>query len=322
MVGADGSASGGAALRWAVREAVARGVPLTVVHAWVQTWNDPSRHLHAQEPAAGHAVTVGEGDDVEPHQAATGPAGADAEFARRLAFVRSLVEDAVDAVDGLDGLEVVPRQVHGWPAPALLQVARETDAAMVVVGRTGAGRLGRLILGSVSASVVQDATLPVTVVPGDGDDPAAPPAARRVVVGVDGSTASVAALREGARVVAHAGGVLEAVVCWQLTTTARPPEGHGWVPPVDDFADWARTRLEATIARAADEGPGLAVPADDVVREVRHARPAAGLAEVCRGADRVVVGDRGTGGLERLVLGSVSRQLLEAAPCPVTVVRA
>ncbi|MGC5167458.1 universal stress protein [Luteimicrobium sp. DT211] len=303
VVGVDGSAQSDGALDWALREAARRDTTLVAVHAWVQSWDDGARGVH--------------------------PDGAEELFAARQTYVRSLLDAAVQR--GRDAGHVVgdpdrvtARQVHGWPAEVLLALGTETDAEMLVVGRSGLGRFGRFLLGSVSSSVVQHAHVPVTVVAHEGAPVPLPepPAGGttddgpRVVVGVDGSDVSLAALREAAAAAERVGGVLEPVYCWQITTISPLPEAWGWVPPVDDYDRWAHTRLAETVRDAR-----LDLPADRVRPVVVHAPPAPGLLGVAAGAERLVVGARGLGGFERLVLGSVSRQVLEAAPCPVTVVR-
>jgi nucleotide-binding universal stress UspA family protein len=296
VVGVDGSTQAERALDWALAEAARRGVALTVVHAWVQTWDDP----------------------VGPVPVRSHPDDSEATFAAKQTYVTSLADIAVErAGDGPLPTEVVARQVHGWPAEVLLHVADQLDADMVVVGRSGLGRFGRFLLGSVSSSVVQHASVPVTVVAHEeAPVPVSPEARPRVVVGVDGSEHSIAALREAVADVRRLDGVLDVVYAWQITTISPLPSAVGWVPPVDDYEAWAASRLHEAVA-AAD----LDLPADRVHESVVHASPSQGVLDACVGADRVVVGSRGLGGFERLVLGSVSRQVLEAAPCPVTVVR-
>lgn len=300
VVGIDGSQDAERALAWALAEARRRSTTVTAVHAWVRTWDDP-----ASSPARGH---VGEAEGT---------------FEVKQAYAQSILDAAVERDDG-PAVRATARQVHGWPAETLLAVADETDAEMVVVGRSGLGRFGRFLLGSVSSSVVQHATRPVTVVPHDTADPGAAAdgvpgdaGAPRVVVGVDGSPASIVALREAAHVARLVDAVVDAVYSWQITTISPLPTAVGWVPPVDEYEEWATATLRDTVA-AAD----LDLPAERVRQVVVHASPSRGVLATAAGAERVVVGSRGLGGFERLVLGSVSRQVLEAAPCPVTVVRA
>jgi len=312
VVGVDGSAQADLALEWALREAARRDTTLVAVYSWVQSWDDGTRGVH--------------------------PDGPEEVFAAKQTYVQSLLDAAVqrsrDAghVVG-DPERVTARQVHGWPAEVLLELGKELDVEMVVVGRSGLGRFGRFLLGSVSSSVVQHAHVPVTVVAHEGapvpapetrgatgetaDDGAADEdAAPRVVVGVDGSDLSIGALREGAAAAERLGGVLQPVYCWQLTTISPLPEAWGWIPPIEDYDAWAHTKLLDTVRDAH-----LDLPAERVRPLVVHAPPSPGLLGVAEGAERLVVGARGLGGFERLVLGSVSRQVLEAAPCPVTVVR-
>ena len=59
--------------------------------------------------------------------------------------------------------------VDGAPADALLQVAADVDAAMIVVGRRGLGGFTRLLLGSVSYRVIQQSPIPVVVIPPAGE---------------------------------------------------------------------------------------------------------------------------------------------------------
>jgi nucleotide-binding universal stress UspA family protein len=302
VVGVDGSTQSEHALDWALREAALRGVPLVAVHAWVRTWDDPT----GQMPVRSHP------DDLE------------GTITAKQTYVQSLVDGALEragssAAAGTRAPGVTARQVHGWPGDALLTVAEHESADLVVIGRSGLGRFGRFMLGSVSSSVVQHATLPVTVVTDgaesqDTRDSSGPP---RVVVGVDGSDASVAALREAAAVARRLDGMLDAVHAWEITTISPLPASVGWVPPLDDYEDWAHAQLHDAVATV-----NLGLAADRVRETVVHAPPTRGLLEASAGAERLVVGNRGRGGFERLVLGSVSRQVLESAPCPVTVVRA
>jgi nucleotide-binding universal stress UspA family protein len=286
VVGVDGSQWSDEALDWALHEAAARRTRLTAVTAW-----DPARH---------------EGRDD------TGDEDARAE--RRRTTVAGWV-DAARARTGLgpEAVETVAAEVRGRASTSLLALAEreEARADLLVVGRCGRGRLSRAVLGSVSSAVVQHATVPVTVVRGSRTDPAAP-----VVVGVDGSSSSVHALRHGADVARRTGAALEALFCWQIVSLAPLPDSWGWAPPLDDYAAFAATRLDAAI-----EAAGVGLPADRVVRTVRHVLAAKGVIEASSHAGRLVLGHRGVGGFDRLLLGSVSRHAVEYAHCPVTVVR-
>jgi nucleotide-binding universal stress UspA family protein len=132
----------------------------------------------------------------------------------------------------------------------------------------------------------------------------------RIVVGVDGSPASVDALRWAAQQAALTGASLETVTSWSYPTT------YGF--PVIANVDWeqgARAVLEQAITDALGEaGP-------PVRRRVVEGHPAQVLARAAEGADLLVVGSRGHGGFAGLLLGSVSEHVVAHAPCPVVVVR-
>lgn len=290
VVGVDGSVRSQEALDWALVEASSRGVPLTAVLAWEPSWQDGPR---PSEPS---------------------------DFSHLADLRQDQVLTLLDEARHRTGVDVVAHaeQVQGSAAAALL--ARAESSEMLVVGSRGLGRLGRLVLGSVSSAVVQGATsVPVTVVKpaedaetpaDDADGPA------RVVVGVDGSWTAVHAVRHALEVAHRTGAVLEPVFCWQIVSLAPLPDSWGWTPPIDDYEKFAGDQLDRAL-----EAAGVDLPDDRIRRTVRHAAPAKGLIEAAQGAERLVVGNRGTGGFDRLLLGSVSRQALEYAACPVTVVR-
>ncbi|MCX4744144.1 universal stress protein [Kitasatospora sp. NBC_01287] len=136
----------------------------------------------------------------------------------------------------------------------------------------------------------------------------------RVVVGVDGSPSSRAALRWA---VGHArllGGVVEVVGVVEL------PVNFGWsAPVVDTTFDEDVTRRRFTEELDAVLGAGERPVA---VRELLvRGDPVEALLEAGRGAEVLVVGSRGHGSVARALLGSVSTEVARQAPCPVVIVR-
>lgn len=304
VVGIDGSENSDLALTWAAREALLRGLPLEVVLAWDASWMTSSEGIMA----------IMDVDEAFTRLGALAATHVDESVAR--------LEARAD-VPGLEQLEIIRTPVRGPVVPTVITAA--DGAAELVVGRRGTGRLGRLFMGSVSAGIVRQAHLPVTIIPDPGRaevqrtaalDGAEPDDTPRVVVGVDGSAPAAQALRFAAEVARLRDLPLHVVACWQLATTGPLPETFGWAPPLDDYAAHTGDLLERSIVDS-----GISVPDDRLVRHVVRASPGRGLLRAAAGASQLVLGSRGLGGFERLMLGSVSSQLIEHAPCPVTVVR-
>jgi nucleotide-binding universal stress UspA family protein len=134
---------------------------------------------------------------------------------------------------------------------------------------------------------------------------------RKIVVGLDGSQRSIAALRRAAELAQALGARIELVAVWQYPSIA----GGGY--PVDAvlFESWARDSI--TEAKGQVWG---AAPPEGLTALVRSGSPARILIEESRGADMLVVGSRGHGGFAGLMLGSVSMAVAEHAKCPVLVV--
>ena len=132
-----------------------------------------------------------------------------------------------------------------------------------------------------------------------------------VVVGIDGSPNSVAALRWAFRYAVATKARLKAVAA------SNPHMGFGFAPiSIGDFEREAHHTLDRAIKRALGDHP--AVP---IETEAMHQDAVAALLEASNGADLLVVGDRGVGGFAGLLLGSVSRRCVRQAHCSVVVVR-
>ena len=193
----------------------------------------------------------------------------------------------------------------GDPTDVVLRTLRPDD--MAVLGSHSHGPVTRALLGSVSREVAAHARVPVLVVrPGsrtDGD---------HVLVGVDGSPTSVAAVRIAAEEADRTGLPLTAVLVVPLvvglTGVVRSPDD----PALRD----ADAVLHGSLAGLREDHPGLTVSA-----EVVHGAVVSVLLERAGRARLVVVGSRGRGALRAAVRGSVGRGLLEHARCPVLVAR-
>ena len=142
---------------------------------------------------------------------------------------------------------------------------------------------------------------------------------QRIVVGVDGSRASLEALRWAvAQARAHGGGDVRAVLVWEIPysglATSMTPEPYG-LPEPAVYEQQARQRLGSAVEAVGDTSPV------QVHAELREGQPAAVLAELSRDADLVVVASRGHGGFAALLLGSVSAQVVRHSHCSVVVIR-
>ncbi|KUN80526.1 hypothetical protein AQJ66_25590 [Streptomyces bungoensis] len=137
-------------------------------------------------------------------------------------------------------------------------------------------------------------------------------AAPRIVVGVDGSEPSEAALRWAVGQAGLIGAVVEAVLAWEYPRWY----GMGVVVSGFDFESNAATVLSQALDEALEPG----VPAG-IRRRVVFGHPAEALLEASRGAELLVVGNRGHGGFTEALLGSVTQHVVQHAPCPVVVVR-
>ncbi|HXZ71797.1 MAG TPA: universal stress protein [Streptosporangiaceae bacterium] len=176
------------------------------------------------------------------------------------------------------------------------------DADMVVVGARGRGGLPGMLLGSVGQQVCAHARGRVVVVRGHWH-PAAGYVPGPVVVGADGSDGSRAAIAFAAEEA-----MLRAVPVLAVCALADSPGSLGGAGRMQEAFD-------RDIARREKEYPELAI-----LRQVTFSQPRTALLEATSGAQLLVVGSRGRGGLEGMPLGSVSQAMLHHARCPVGVV--
>ncbi len=133
-----------------------------------------------------------------------------------------------------------------------------------------------------------------------------------IIVGVDESPYASAALRWAVEQAALTDEPVTAVMAWGYLDQHHPEPGQ----PFDSAYS------EAVAAKVLDELVARAVgERDDLRRHVVCDLPGRALLDGAEGASLLVVGARGMGGFRGLLLGSVSRQVLHGATCPVAVVR-
>ena len=138
----------------------------------------------------------------------------------------------------------------------------------------------------------------------------------KIVVGVDGSPGSRAALRWAHREAQLRGAPLEVVTVWQFPVLTSLP-AFGVMSPPEDLSGEAESSLLAVLTEE-DVRSSAEVPVSTVVTE-GAAAPA--LIDAAADAALLVVGSRGHGGFAGMLLGSVSQHCVGHAACPVVVVR-
>jgi nucleotide-binding universal stress UspA family protein len=275
IVGFDGSTFATDALRWAVTEARRHAAELVAL-----TVIDDQP---APIPTSTHQPPVDPRPDV-------------------LADLRAAVSAAVD------GFPAVFRYTLGSAAAELIAASRDAD--LLVVGSRGRGRFTNALLGSVSRACLMHAPGPVVVV--------RPNSTRqmdgRVVVGVDGSEASRAAIRVAATEARLRRAELQAVhaVHWDRI-------GTEFITPTDDqLVEWGTHLVHQQLA---DLHQHLTEAGVEVQPVIVPGHPGDVLVDYSRTADLLVLGSRGHNPLTSLLLGSTSDYCAHHATCPVMVVR-
>ncbi len=139
----------------------------------------------------------------------------------------------------------------------------------------------------------------------------------KIVVGVDGSPSSRAALRWAVRQAVLTDGMVDAITAWHVPVT---PYGYTWAPisvdEADNLEEDARKALDAAISEEVDLADRHRVTA-----RLINGHPAEVLLKAAAGADLLVVGSRGHGAFAEALLGSVGQYCVHHAHCPVLIMR-
>lgn len=136
-----------------------------------------------------------------------------------------------------------------------------------------------------------------------------------IVVGVDGSEGSDAALRFAAAEAALRNAKLRVVCAWEIPAAVYAATWSLAGEAEPGFGDRARDTASKALSDVARLQPGI----DRDSRAVRG-QPAEVLLRESQDADLLVVGSRGLGGFKSLLLGSVGQQVVHHATCPVVIV--
>ncbi|MFC9786680.1 universal stress protein [Rhodococcus sp. NPDC127528] len=288
VVGVDGSESASEAVVWAARTAAARALPLllvSVVHVPAYYYTEPY-------------LARGYGDEL------TNAGRAHLDGAAVL---------AKEAAEDVGDLTVDTKLHEGRIAEILLQYS--PTAAMIVLGSRGLGEFTGAVLGSVTRSVAAHSTAPVAVIRGRTLD-GRPPTEGPVVVGVDGSEVSEAALAAAFEEASARRAPLIAVNVWS-DVSVQPSLGA-----TADDPHWSAIQaaeeavLSERLAGWIEQYPDVSVQ-----RVVGRDRPVRVLSDYSERAQLLVVGSHGRGGFKGMLLGSTSTALMNSADCPVLIVR-
>lgn len=283
VVGVDGSPQSHAAVDWAARDAVLRGVPLTVVHvmptATMLSWIDAPLDAGYWAQRDRHAEKI---------------------VGEALAWV-------AESITATPPIPVSHRLATAPFVPALVELSAEAE--VMVVGCRGLGGVSGLLLGSVSTGLIHRANCPVAVVH-DEDPTLTYPSLAPVVVGIDGSPASESATAIAFDEASRRGVELHAVHVW-IDHTDDFVDGY-W----GNLDEWAQETLSERLAGWAERRPEVTVR-----QFVEKDHPARRLLAHGAGAQLLVVGSHGRGGPTRALLGSVSTAVAHGARRPVLVAR-
>ncbi|MFI6624999.1 universal stress protein [Streptomyces sp. NPDC050528] len=290
MAGVDGSAESLTAAAWAAREALRRGLPLRLVHAW-------DRHPRPEEEF-------------------------DSAVQRHLA--RSALRQAQDRVRAVyPDVRLVNELVEGLAIAELLKASE--DAELLVLGSRGLSGFTGFLVGSVAQGVVARATRPVVLVrageaatderrPTDETDAGPRTAYRDVVLAADLDPPADAVIEFAFEAARLRDARLRVVHAWQTPVLGLGP---GEVDLLDDAhrAEERQNLLTGALRLWRDKYPDV-----EVVATVTKDRPRTALVRAASGAGLLVVGHRVAERPLGRRTGPVTHAAVHDVDCPVAVV--
>ncbi len=282
VVGVDGSEGSFEALIWATHHAWRTELPLKIV----TVTEIPAVYTAAGVPALPLGSTF---DDL-------------------LRQGLDVNNRAIDDANAFDlGISVSGTAVVGTPVVGLVEATPPGDV-LVVSATSHKGRMTD-VLGSVATGVVHRSHGPVVVVHG----PVAYNAPlNRIVVGIDGHDESRTALEWACQLAVKTGAAVELVHAWEYPY--RTKDAVFGSPQAEMQRD-ATALADSVVAQLSEEHQA-SIEATHVLEGITSDV----LIDAATNADLIVVGSRGRGGLRSLLLGSVSRKVVQHAPCTVAVV--
>ena len=227
------------------------------------------------------------------------------------------LDEQVGLIEEAGGTVAAVHLREGPPVDQILNVADETSAGLIVVGRRGLGGVRRLLMGSVSEGLVHNARCPVLVLRAEED--AWPPS--RVIMADDSSEDARRAAELAAAIGGLFGGGGSLVQVYPRLLEGRRAGGSLEARMVEHALKGAEAELSLRaealegllgsrpdVRLVADEGAdgidGIALTLMDEARETGD-------------PTLISVGSRGLGRVQRARLGSVSTKVVRAAEGPV-----
>ena len=143
---------------------------------------------------------------------------------------------------------------------------------------------------------------------------------RRIVVGTDGSETARKAVQEAIALARAVGATIELVSAYEPVPSGRLREEAREAPADMQWMVNPREDVDATLREACEAISGAGV---EVTPYAREGDPADAILDVAeeRGADLIVVGNKGMTGAKRFLLGSVPNKVSHHAPCSVLIIR-
>jgi len=143
---------------------------------------------------------------------------------------------------------------------------------------------------------------------------------RTIVVGTDGSQTAGEAVREAIELAKTVGATIELVSAYEPVPSQRLREESRQAPEDMQWMVNPREDVDATLKAAAAQIDEAGVSVNTYAREGDPADAILDVAEE-RGADLIVVGNKGMTGAKRFLLGSVPNKISHHAPCSVLIIR-